>query len=327
MKEIRKLNLALICGGRSSEREVSLAGAKEVENALDKNKYNIKRYDPASDLSKIIEDKDEIDVAFILLHGRYGEDGTIQGFLELLDIPYQGSGVLGSAIAMDKHLSKTLYKTAGVLTPKWLLLDKTTKPNPTEIIAEIGLPLMVKPYMQGSSVGMSKVCDETKLLEAIDLAWQYDDKIIIEAFIKGRELTGGVIGLKELRALPIVEIIPSDQYEFFDYEAKYKPGATKEICPAQISEEFTQKAQKISILCHKALSLTGYSRTDMILSPEGGIYAIETNTIPGMTPTSLLPQAAQKAGISFAKLLDLLIEMALEVKGRYELLDMLKSLE
>ncbi len=327
MREFRKLNLALICGGKSSEREVSLAGAKEVEKALNKNKYNIKKYDPAKDLSNIINDKEEIDVAFILLHGKYGEDGTIQGFLELLDIPYQGSGVLGSALAMDKHLSKTLYKSADIPTPKWLLLDKTNPLTPKQIVAQIGLPLMVKPAMQGSSVGMSKVCDEAKLLNAMELAWQYDDKIIIEAFIKGRELTGGVIGLKELKALPIVEIIPSEEYEFFDYEAKYKPGATKEICPAQIDKESTKMAQEIAIRCHKCLSLIGYSRTDMLLSPEGEIYAIETNTIPGMTPTSLLPQAAQKAGISFPKLLDLLIEMALEVKGRFELLEMLRSCE
>ncbi len=312
MQTRSKIRLALICGGTSAEREVSLAGAREVEEALDPKRYHVKRYDPATDLDKLVLDAPGLDVAFVLLHGRPGEDGTIQGMLDLIGLPYQGSGVLGSALAMDKHLSKVVYQQAGIPTPAWICMDSPDQLSAREIVSILGLPVMVKPSGQGSSVGMNKVTEEEKLTSAIEEAFKWDDRVIVEAFVKGRELTGGILGMKEPETLPIVEIIPGDKYKFFDYEAKYKAGATREICPAPIPEETAQRAQKLALDAHKALRLKGYSRTDMILTEEGELFVLETNTIPGMTPTSLFPQAAQAAGLTFGALLDHLIEMAME---------------
>jgi len=307
-----KTRLALIAGGISAEREVSLSGAKEVEKALDSAKYEIFRYDPKYDLKKLVADSNKLDVAFILLHGRYGEDGTIQGMLDLLGLPYQGSGVLGSSLAMDKHLSKVVYKASGIETPAWVLLEKLEDLAADEVASRLGLPAIVKPACQGSSVGMSKVKSVDELQGAVEEAFKHDSKVVIEEFIAGRELTAGVIGVSELQALPIVEIIPKKGHDFFDTDAKYKKGECEEICPAELAEDIAEAAKRLGIKAHRALNLSDYSRTDLILSDDGSLYVLETNTIPGMTPTSLLPQAAEKAGISFSKLLDMLIEFALQ---------------
>lgn len=311
MSEKNKIQLALLCGGRSAERDVSLAGAREVEKALDPDRYDIRRYDPATDLDRLVRDTPRLDVAFILLHGRYGEDGTIQGLLDLIGLPYQGSGVLGSALAMDKHLAKTIYQEAGIPTPPWIHLLHSDKVYTKEIVNRLGIPLMVKPCAQGSSVGIKKVPDENKLGPAIKEAFQWDNRVIVESFIQGKEITVGILGLEELLPLPVVEIIPDSSYSFFDYDAKYSLGATKEICPADIPEQTSEKAWALAVAAHKALQLRAYSRTDMILTNTGKIFALETNTIPGMTPTSLFPQAAEAAGVPFSKLLDQLIDMAL----------------
>jgi D-alanine-D-alanine ligase len=311
MSEKNKIQLALLCGGRSAERDVSLAGAREVEKTLDPGRYDIRRYDPATDLERLVRDRPRLDVAFILLHGRYGEDGTIQGLLDLIGLPYQGSGVLGSALAMDKHLAKIIYQEAGILTPLWIHLLRSDKVDTKKIVNHLGIPLMVKPCTQGSSVGIRKVADENKLGPAIKEAFQWDNRVLVESFIEGREITGGILGLEELLPLPVVEIIPDSSYSFFDYAAKYLPGATKEICPADIPKQASEKAGALAVAAHKALQLRAYSRTDMILARTGKIFALETNTIPGMTPTSLFPQAAEAAGVSFSKLLDQLIDMAL----------------
>jgi D-alanine-D-alanine ligase len=311
MSEKNKIQLALLCGGRSAERDVSLAGAREVEKALDPGRYDIRRYDPATDLDRLVRDTPRLDVAFILLHGRYGEDGTIQGLLDLIGLPYQGSGVLGSALAMDKHLAKVLYQEAEIPTPPWIHLLRSDKVDTKEIVNHLGIPLIVKPCTQGSSVGIRKVADENKLGPAIKEAFQWDNRVLVEPFMEGREITVGILGLEELLPLPVVEIIPDSNYSFFDYDAKYLPGATKEICPADIPKQASKKAGALAVAAHKALQLRAYSRTDMILAHTGKIFALETNTIPGMTPTSLFPQAAEAAGVSFSKLLDQLIDMAL----------------
>ena len=308
---MKKLRLALIAGGKSGEREVSLKGAAEVAKVLDPQKYGVKRYDPATDLAKLAAEADSLDAAFILLHGPFGEDGTVQGFLDLLDIPYQGSGVLGSAIAMDKNLAKILYRNAGLKVPEWYMAAQDDIDNPSKILGHLGLPLVIKPANQGSSLGMTIARSEEDIAEGLKKAFAIDHKVMIEEFISGRELTGGVIGNDALTALPLVEIIPGDEYEFFDYEAKYQPGATKEICPAELGAPMTVRAQNCALSAHRALQLRGYSRTDMIISNDD-IYILETNTIPGMTPTSLLPQAASAAGLDFSALLDRLIELALE---------------
>jgi D-alanine-D-alanine ligase len=305
-----RIKVALLAGGKSGEREVSLCGAEEVYKALDASKYEVKRYDPATDMAQLAAEADNLDVAFILLHGVLGEDGAVQGFLDLLSLPYQGSGVLGSALAMDKDLAKTIYKNNSLPTPAWLMADPIDARS-NRLIEQLGLPLVIKPVRQGSSIGMSIAHNAAELADGIDKAFKYDKDVIIEQFVSGREITVGVIGNEELAALPLVEIIPGSEHPFFDYQAKYQTGASLEICPAQIEPQLAQTASDYAIKAHKSLKLRGYSRTDMIVN-EQGIFLLETNTIPGMTPTSLLPQAAAVAGLSFSELLDKLLELALE---------------
>ncbi|MBU2537059.1 MAG: D-alanine--D-alanine ligase [Proteobacteria bacterium] len=306
----KKIRLALIAGGKSGEREVSLAGAQGVEKALSREKYEVRRYDPATDLAQLAADAGKIDAAFVLLHGPLGEDGTMQGFLDLLGIPYQGAGVLGSALAMDKNLAKILYRQAGLTVAAWEMAEPEDQENPRRLLEHLALPVVIKPIRQGSSLGMSVARNEEELAQGLAKAFAFDSEVMVEQYVRGREITGGVLGNKELTALPIVEIIPGEEFAFFDYQAKYQPGASREVCPADLPSEITAKAQEIALIAHRALQLKGYSRTDMIVADDG-IYVLETNTIPGMTPTSLLPQAAAAHGLSFSALLDRLIELAL----------------
>lgn len=308
----RKLRIALLAGGRSGEREVSLMGAAGFEKALNPEKFEILKYDPLTDLGKIAADKDQIDFAFILLHGLWGEDGTVQGYLDLLDIPYQGSGVLGSALAMDKNLAKELYKLQGLPVADWRVIERSTDFSVDELTSQLGLPLVVKPVADGSSLGMTIAKDAGELKDGINKGLEHGGRVLVERFVRGRELTVGVLGNEDVVALPLVEIIPGDEFDFFDYQAKYEPGATTEICPAEVSGEVTEKAQKYGVAAHRALQLRGYSRTDMILSDDGELYLLETNTIPGMTPTSLFPQAAAAHGLDFSAMLEKLIELGLE---------------
>lgn len=306
-----KLNIALLSGGVSSEREVSLNSGDQVYAALDKEKYNIARYDPKTDLARLVEDAPGIDAALIILHGPYGEDGTVQGLLELLGIPYQGSGVLGSSLAMNKLAAKYLYEKAGLPVPPYIALQKGDPLDPAAWEKQLGLPLVVKPNEAGSSVGMTIVKSVDAITTAVEKAFAHDATVLLEGYIEGIELTGGVIGNRELLALPLIEIIPDDEHEFFDYEAKYTAGVTQEICPARIDDQMTLTAQAYAKTAHSALFCRGYSRTDMILKADQ-IFVLETNTIPGMTATSLLPQAAQVAGFSFSGLLDKLIALCIE---------------
>ncbi len=312
----KKIQLALIAGGNSGEREVSLAGAKGVIQALDPTKYDVLRYDPACDLAKLATDTDagKLDVAFILLHGLLGEDGTMQGMLDLLGLPYQGAGVLGSSMAMDKDIAKKMYREAGLPIARYLMASKADIKDPQRIAKDLGFPLVVKPIRQGSSLGMSLVHNAKELGAGIKLAFNHDTEVMVEEFIKGREITVGVLGNDELTPMPLVEIIPGEDFSFFDYTAKYTPGATMEICPAKVPAEIWHQAQEYGLRAHKALKLRGYSRTDMIFNGENKLFVIETNTIPGMTPTSLLPQAAKEYGLDFSALLDRLIDLALEDK-------------
>ncbi len=312
---MKKLTIALLSGGISSEREVSLNSGNQVFNALDKEKYDVIRYDPQTDISRIVADAPRIDAALIILHGPYGEDGTVQGLLDLLDIPYQGSGVIGSALAMNKLVSKRLYEKAGLPVPPYVSVRISDVVDPKMCAARLGLPLIVKPVQGGSSIGMSVVKTEDALKPALEKAFAHDDTVLIETYIKGIELTGGIIGNENLQALPLIEIIPDKAYEFFDYEAKYLPGMTREICPARIDDALTALAQTYAETAHNALCCKGYSRTDMILKARE-IYVLETNTIPGMTQTSLFPQAAKAAGMSFSQLLDRLIALSLEARRK-----------
>jgi D-alanine-D-alanine ligase len=306
-----KLKVALLSGGISSERDVSIKSGNQVYEALDKAKYDVTRYDPATDLGKLVAQASHVDVALIVLHGPYGEDGTVQGLLELLHIPYQGSGVLGSALAMDKWTSKRLYREAGLPVPPFEVLALGEAYDFEALAKKPGYPLVIKPRHGGSSIGTSIVQSPHQLPQALDRAFEYGPQVMAEAYVEGIEITGGVLGNDNCQLLPIVEIIPESSYTFFDYEAKYKEGATREICPARISKGLSDRAQSYAAKAHGALCCRGYSRTDMIIHNEV-IYVLETNTIPGMTPVSLFPLAAKAAGISFGQLLDRLIELALE---------------
>jgi len=310
---MKKMTLALLSGGASSEREVSLNGGNQVYEALDRNKYDIVRYDPKTDLARLVADAPTLDAALIILHGPHGEDGTVQGLLDLLGIPYQGSGVLGSAVAMNKRTAKQLYEKAGLPVPRYIALRRGERFEPEAIQGQLRLPLVVKPVSCGSSIGMSIVRSLEDLEDAVEKAFGYDAEAIVEAYIEGVELTGGVIGNDDPEALPLIEIIPKEGHEFFDYDAKYVAGVTEEICPARIDAAIAEKARSFARIAHTALFCKGYSRTDMILKGRD-LYVLETNTIPGMTATSLFPQAAAAAGIGFSELLDRLIELGIQAK-------------
>lgn len=304
------LKIALLAGGTSSERDVSLRGAFAVSKALEKLGYKYEFFDPAYDLPKLVNRAREFDCAFLVVHGPGGEDGTLQGFLDSIGIPYQGAGTLGSALAMHKGLSKLLYQQAGLKVPEGKSFLKDFSQEEIKNYAKyLGFPVVVKPATQGSSIGLSIAKNEKNLKEACEKAFSVDDEILIEKYLKGREIT---VGILDETPLPVVEIIPKFS-DFFDYQTKYTPGFAEEICPAPLPENLTQKAQQYGLIAHKALKLRHYSRTDMILVGEE-IYVLETNTIPGMTETSLLPLAAKVAGYSFENLIKKLIELALKDK-------------
>jgi D-alanine-D-alanine ligase len=306
-----KKTIALLSGGISSEREISLQSGRQVLEALDSTKYTVRCYDPKTDLPKLMADADEIDAALIVLHGPYGEDGTIQGLLELLDIPYQGTGVLGSALAMNKIATKQFFEKENLPVPPYKVIRRSQSDSPELLIESLGLPLVVKPVCGGSSIGMSVVHEPSDVERALAKAFEQEQTILVEAYIQGIEITCAVLGNDKLEAFPLIEIVPDQSHDFFDYEAKYSAGITQEICPARISRELTEKAQSYAIQAHQALFCAGYSRTDMIVCGED-LFILETNTIPGMTPTSLFPQAAQAAGISFSELLDRLLELGIQ---------------
>ncbi|MHB1000949.1 MAG: D-alanine--D-alanine ligase family protein [Armatimonadota bacterium] len=336
-----RLNVAVLMGGRSEERDVSLVTGRMIMNALDPDKYNAfpidtARYGTDAEISgtkqltaSSTESLDSLaqmlpldyiakcdtaskpDVAFIALHGKYGEDGTVQGLLELLDIPYVGSGVLASALAMDKIMARKVMEYDGVPVPKGISVhpDECRESQIKLIEDGIGYPAVVKPSKQGSTIGLSIAHSRQELADALELAFVYDSDVLIEQFVKGVEITVPVLGNNDLRVLPVVEIIPSGG--FYDYHSKYTPGATEEIVPARIPADMYKKAEDLALVCHRSLGCRGMSRTDMIVDGDS-IYVLEVNTIPGMTPTSLLPTSAKAAGIDFSDLLDQLINYAIE---------------
>lgn len=270
---------------------------------------------PATEAITVTGGAAPIDVAFPALHGRFGEDGTMQGLLDVLGIPYVGSGTLASALAMDKAMAKKVLAFEGLPVPRGVLLERAThgRDPAASVAAAAGLvPAVVKPVCQGSSIGMSMVASVAELPAALELAFTHDARVLVEERVRGTELTVGVIGNRELVPLPVVEIL--SKREFFDYRAKYDPNLSDEICPARIPAAVAAEAQDLACRTHRALDCRGLSRTDMILS-ERGLVILELNTLPGMTINSLLPKAAQAAGLSFAALLDRLVQLALEPRG------------
>jgi D-alanine-D-alanine ligase len=243
----------------------------------------------------------DAEVVFIGLHGGHGEDGTLQALLDLTGVPYTGSGHLASALAMDKDLSKRLFREAGVRTPEWLMAPASED----DIVSALGLPVIVKPSKQGSTVGLTLVKKRADLQAAIAEARNYDDEVMIEQFIAGRELTVGVLGDE---ALPVGEIIPN--HEIYDYECKYTPGMAREEFPARLSTAEANAAQEQALLAFRALKLSGYARIDFRMTEDGTFYCLEANTLPGMTKLSLIPQAAAAAGITFPELCERIVKLA-----------------
>ncbi len=316
MEEKNSLNVALLAGGKSSEREVSLKGAEQVKGALLELGHRVYQYDPACDLERLLKEAPDLDCAFLVLHGAFGEDGRIQGFLDMIGLPYQGAGVMGSAMAMDKHISKTIYEGHGIPTPRWLLVQRGMRePSVEKIVDVLGLPIMVKPRTQGSSIGMGIARDEDDIQVRMEQAFEWDEFLILEQYIQGREISVGVLETFGDETLPPIEIVPGKEFEFFDYKAKYTPGATQEICPAPLEKALERQARDLAKKAHYALGLSDYSRTDMLLGDDGSLLVIETNTIPGMTATSLFPQEAKEAGLCFKDLVGFLLMLAFK-KGK-----------
>jgi D-alanine-D-alanine ligase len=302
--------VVVLLGGRSAEREVSLNTGAQVAAALEERGFDVTKVDTgAAGFVSAIESAGA-DVAFICLHGRFGEDGTVQGLLELLDLPYVGSGVLASALAMNKVMSKHLYVMEGLSTPAYVALKRGAPYDRMAITAELGDKIVVKPADEGSSVGMTIVSDPAKLGDAIEFAFGFDSLVLVERFEEGVEVTIGVIGNDDPVALPTLEIVP--QNDFYDYESKYVPGMSKHIIPARVSETARAECQRLSVEAHRVLGCSGMSRSDTIVTPAGDVYLLETNTIPGMTKTSLLPDAAAAAGIPFPELCERLVGLAFE---------------
>jgi D-alanine-D-alanine ligase len=302
--------VALLMGGRSAEREVSLNTGAQVATALRARGYAVTSID-TRDIAFIDAIRElRPDVAFICLHGRFGEDGTMQGLLELLDIPYVGSGVLASALAMDKVMSKRVFAQTGLLSPEYVHLHAGDSWTKEEITAALGPKTVTKPACEGSSVGMTIVHTPDELAAGIALALTCDDDMIVERFEPGIEVTVAVLGNDAPFALPTLEIVP--EHEFYDYESKYVPGMSRHIIPARVSEDVRAECQRLAVAAHIALGCEGMSRSDTIVTPDGTVYLLELNTIPGMTATSLLPDAARAAGIEFPELCSKLVGYALE---------------
>lgn len=304
-----EIRVAVLMGGRSAEREVSLSTGAQVSAALSSAGFDVVEIDSGSDEFVVELASTETDVAFICLHGRYGEDGTVQGLCELLELPYVGSGVLASALAMDKVMSKHVFTTNGLPTPDYVVVRRGGILDVEDITLQLGGKTVVKPASEGSSVGMSIVHDPSALVAACEKAFAHDRTVLVERFVEGAEVTVGVLGNEDPQALPTLEVVP--EHEFYDYESKYVPGMSSHIIPARVSEAVRAECQRVSVAAHIALGCRGMSRADTIVTPEGEVLLLEVNTIPGMTRTSLLPDAARAAGMEFPALCTRLVELAL----------------
>jgi D-alanine-D-alanine ligase len=329
------MRVTVLAGGATPERAIALAGAREIVAALRSRGHSVLVVDTTHGLipeaaearlletpmgsAPVVEDLGtheraflsdrlaalpavrEADVLFLSVHGGLGEGGTLQALLDVIGVPYTGSGPLGSALAMDKDLAKRLFRAAGVPVPAWFLAPVA----PDDVTTALGWPVIVKPVRGGSTVGLSLAPGARALDDAVALARRYDTGVMVEQFIAGRELTVGVLGDVPL---PVGEIIP--RHELFDYECKYTPGMSEEIFPARLDTALARQLQELALAAHRALKLGGYSRVDFRLSPDRDIFCLEANTLPGMTRLSLLPQAARAAGIEFPELCERICRLA-----------------
>jgi D-alanine-D-alanine ligase len=336
-----KLKITVLMGGASSERDVSLASGVRIAQALRQRGHTVTSLDAAGDvlteatehamltgalktappsleelarlrLPATLGERPEVrdaDVVFLGLHGGQGEDGTVQSLLDLAGVTYTGSGHLASALAMDKDLSKKLFRVASVRTADWLMAPATDD----EIESALGLPVIVKPSKQGSTVGLSIVKTRAQIAPAVEMARKYDDEVMIERFIPGRELTVGILGDEPLA---VGEIIP--KHEIYDYECKYTAGMAIEVFPAKLDKEQTATVQQQALAAFRSLKLGGYARIDFRMSPEGHFYCLEANTLPGMTELSLIPQSAAACGIPFGELCERVVRLAIDERRARE---------
>ena len=313
-EELKSMRVVVLCGGWSDEREVSITSGTECRRALLESGFK------KVDLLDIAEDRfaeklagGNYDVAFPALHGRFGEDGCIQGMLEVMHIPYAFSGVFASAVATQKEAAKVLYAKAGIRTPRGVDLPagaQLTQEQKDALVSKLGLPLFVKPSGNGSSFGITRVTESAKLQEAVDLAGSEGERVLIEECVVGTEITVPVIGNADPHALPIVEIVTGS--DFYDVKVKYEPAELHHVIPARLAPAVYAKAQAAAVAAHKALGCAGCSRSDFIVTEMGEPVILETNTIPGMTPASLLPDSARHGGIEFPELCAKFIELAVE---------------
>jgi D-alanine-D-alanine ligase len=345
------MNIVVLAGGLSPERDVSLSTGTMVTNALRSKGHNAILIDlffgvdtlpanleeafavggmmPQFEVPEDAPDLEAVrasrksgfssqigpgvlelcraaDITFLAVHGGFGEDGTLQAFFDLCDIRYTASSSIGCALAMDKCVSKSLFRSEGILTPGWAVARAGERFD----VESFPVPCVVKPNCGGSSIGVTIVHDTESLAAAIDDGFQYEDELIIEEYVSGMELSAGVIGCKDdLTALPLIEIVP--KHGFYDYRHKYQKGWTDEIVPARVSAELTEEIKAVALASFRALKLDVYARVDFLLTPDGRAFCLEANTLPGMTPTSLLPQEAEKAGLDYASLCETIVSYSM----------------
>ena len=307
--------VGVLMGGRSAEREVSLRTGEAVCQALIEAGYDTVKIDVGSDLVERLKEE-RVELAFLALHGRYGEDGTIQGLLEMLDIPYTGSGVLASALAIDKIATKKILLYEGLPTPRFIevrekdALKAGLEETAERVLREMSLPLVVKAPTQGSTIGTTFVHERKDVVRALETAYRYARVALVEQFIGGIEVTAPVLGNDDPVTLPLIEIVSATGV--YDYEAKYTPGMSDHIIPPRIPGEQQAMIKELAVSTFKALGCRGLARVDFMVEPGGGVYILEVNTIPGMTATSLFPDSARAAGIDFPQLVDQIVKLALE---------------
>lgn len=306
--------IGVLMGGNSAERDVSLRSGMAVYNALKRKGYNAVAIDVGPDICSVLMNEG-IDLAFLVLHGGYGEDGSIQGLLEVLGIPYTGSGVLASALSMDKEVSKKIFLYHGIPVPPFVVLsEEEIKSNEKDkTLCPFDMPWVIKPSREGSSIGVSIVKTEGEINTALNSAISFGTKVVIEKYIEGKEVQ---VGILNNRVLGSIEVRP--KREFYSYEAKYTPGLTEYISPPEIPDRYLRRIEEFGLNAHIALGCKGATRVDTILSKEGEVYVLEVNTIPGMTETSLLPKIARQSNLEFDDLIEEILMGVIESGGKGE---------
>jgi D-alanine-D-alanine ligase len=314
--DVTQCKVVVLAGGWSDEREISMDSGRACAKAL--GEAGFKQVDlldvaDADFLAKLVAGN--YDVAFVAMHGRWGEDGCVQGLLEVMHLPYTFSGVLTSAVATEKDFAKSIFRSNGIPTARGTKLAAGHIPDEVEVetlVDKFGLPLFVKPAANGSSYGISMVHEASQLAEAVRLAGEGGQRVIVEECVTGTEITVPVIGNDDPQALPIVEVVAGEGAEFYDLKVKYEPSELHHVMPARLPQDVYERAQRLAVRAHKALGCRGASRSDFIVKADGQPVILETNTIPGMTETSLLPDSARHAGIEFPELCRRFVEWALE---------------